>query len=346
MILNNRFLRVLERFRTEQESNSYLNSFSWGRDFNNYFAEFQRAKESDWPEVITYYCTSRVADSVIGNGRMWLNDVRKMNDDTEMTFAVDYIQQELFRIKNKTDSNLGLIEVIEESYKDLTDSAIWKDSLTYNSKLILAMCFTEAKDDAAMWDRYADSGKGVAIHFNLNKLSTAVKSAGHFFPNSLAFEHGVTRVCYGGKKCSCLDEVHNYALEAYADTKTSDEKDLIRTLLHANVLELLVSHKHESFVSEREYRIYSRAPSVKTWSGTDHIHEHEKGNKKSVHAEIFLPHQAINQSEDEFWNELIDGVTVGPCSNQETRDIMSSALEIRGIEDRLYDSTCPLVTFD
>jgi len=238
------------------------------------------------------------------------------------------------------------VTVIEKSYKDLTDSSIWKDTLTYNNNLILAMCFTQAIDDAAMWDRYGDSGKGVSIRFNLKKLSRVVMTAGLYFPNPLPFEHGVTCVCYGGENCTCVNQLHNHALEAYADAKTNEERDLIRKLLHANVLELLVSHKHESFASEKEYRIFSRAPSVKTWVGTDHIYEHEKGSKKSLQSEIFLPHQAIQQSEEDFWKELIVGVTVGPCSSQETKDIMISALESRGIGDRLSSSTCPLVNYD
>ncbi len=345
--MNNRYISVLEKFRSDKESNIPPRTFSWGTmDLHNYFVEFQKSNEVGWADTLNYYCSSSVANSVIGNGRMWLNDVRKMNDNTEMIFAVDYIQSELSRIKEIEGIQPGLVEAIEKSYSDLTDSTIWKDSNTYNDKLILAMCFSVSKDDAAMWDRYADKGKGAYISFNLRKLFTAVKTAGHFFPNSNTFEHGITQICYGGEDCSCVDDVYAHSLEAYSVAETNDERDLIRTMLHANVLELLVSHKHNSFASEREYRIYSRAPSVKTWSGTDHIIEHEKGNSKSVHAEIFLPHQALNQSEEEFWDELIESVTLGPCAIEETRVELQSALDKRGIDSKLEKSQCPLFNFD
>jgi len=224
MNLNNRFLSVLEKYRRELESNSSLNSFEL-EYFHNFFVFFQRARESEWPEVISYYCTANVGESVIGKGRMWLNDVRKMNDKTEMTFAVEYIGKELSRIKKNDDAHQGLVTVIEKSYKDLTDSSIWKDTLTYNNNLILAMCFTQAMDDAAMWDRYGDSGKGVSIRFNLKKLSRVVMTAGLYFPNPLPFEHGVTCVCYGGENCTCVNQLHNHALEAYADAKTNEERE-------------------------------------------------------------------------------------------------------------------------
>ncbi|MDH5434853.1 MAG: hypothetical protein OEY19_12995, partial [Gammaproteobacteria bacterium] len=175
---------------------------------------------------------------------------------------------------------------------------------------------------------------------------TVVKTAGHFFPNSNTFEHGITPICYGEEDCSCVDDAYAHSLEAYSLAETNDERDLIRTMLHANVLELLVSHKHNTFASEKEYRIYSRAPSVKTWSGTDHIIEHEKGNTKSVHAEIFLPHQALNQSEEEFWDELIESVTLGPCATEETKVELQSALDKRGIGSKLMESKCPLVNYD
>ena len=345
--MSNRYTTVLEKFRSDRESNTPLSTFSWGAmDLHNYFIDFQRANESEWSNTLNYYCSSRVANSIIGKGRMWINDVRKMNDKTEMIFAVDYIKEELSRIRTIEGINPGLVKVIEESYTDLTDSAIWKDTITYNSKLILAMCFSESKDDAAMWDRYAEKGKGAFISFNTQKLFTAVKSAGHFFPNSNTFEHGITPICYGGENCCCVERVYSHTLEAYTKAETDDERSLIRTLLHANVLELLVSHKHDTFSSEKEYRIYSRAPSVKTWHGTDHIFEHMKGSTKSVHAEIFLPHQALNQSEEDFWNELIDSVTLGPCATDDTKEELQKSLDSRGISNKLVESKCPLVNFE
>jgi len=344
--MGNRYIKVLEKFRSDRDSNTYLSSFSWEMDLQNYFIHFQRSKQSDWPNTLNYYCSSSVANSIIGEGRVWLNDVRKMNDKTEMTFAIDYIQQELSRIKTTNKFHPGLLEAIEESYIDLTDSAIWKDTITYNNKLILAMCLSKSKDDAAMWDRYAEKGKGVFISFNSTKLFAALKTAGHFFPNSNTSEHGIIPICYGDESCNCIEILHSHSLEAYLSANTDDERSLIRTLLHANVLELLVSHKHGSFSSEREYRIYSRAPSVKTWHGTDHIFEHKKGSKNSVHAEIFLPHQALNQSEEDFWNEIIESVTLGPCSTDKTKEELKRALESRGIGHKLTKSECPLVNFE
>lgn len=344
--MENSFIKVLEKFRSDRATNTYKGASLWWEKLANYFIDFQRGKQLEWPETLNYYCSSIVANSIIGDGCMWLNDVKKMNDHSEMTFAVDYLQRELSKIKTIDEIPSGLVDVIEESYIHLTDSTIWKDTTIYNNKLILAMSFSKSKDDAAMWDRYAEKGKGVLISFNSRKLFTAVKTAGHFFPNTNTSECGIVPICYGGEGCNCVEELHFHALEAYSIANTDDEINLIRSLLHANVLELLVSHKHDSFSNEREYRIYSCAPSVKTWHGSDHIFEHKKGNKDSVHAEIFLPHQAINQSEEDFWNEIIDSVTLGPCSTDETKDELKASLESRGISDKLLESGCPLVNFE
>lgn len=343
MSKSNRFLTVLDKVRGCSENN---NGRSFFEDFSiqhNAFIDFHRSREYNYPKELSYFCDGNVAESIIGNGRLWLNDVRKMNDSTEMTFAIEFLKSKIEQLKNNSNFDKNLAHVIEASFLDLTNSNNWNNTTTYNGKLILAMCFTQAKDDAGMWERYADNGKGVAIHFNLKKLSTAVSSAGIFAPNSSAFETGIVKVCYAGENCTCLSDFASEVLEAYQEISIQSEKDIIRTMLHANVLELLMAHKHNSFSSERELRVFSKVPSIKTWHGSDHIFGHGEGDFKSLHSEIFLPHQALNQSGDEFWKELISGVTLGPLSSGETKNKIQLALDSRGLGvGRLMNSDCPL----
>ena len=345
MNTSNRFIQLLEYYRNSKGTSEDWDTHNGSRDLHNAFVRFQQYKESEFPEKISYYCSELVAKSIIGTGVLWLNDIRNMNDKSEIAFAVEHITTRLTEMKSISSFNDGLVRVIEESFLDLTDSSIWKSATTQNQKLILAMCFTQLKDDAAMWDRYASSGTGVSIEFNLKKLFIALKTAAIYFPNSLTFEHGFAKVCYAGKSCRCLENMHDAAIEAYQHAENDDERSVIRTMLHANVLEILVSHKHGSFSSELEIRIFSRVPLEKTWIGTDRIHEHGQGNRKSRHSEIFLPHQAINQSQDEFWQELINSVIIGPCASDETKQNIRLALESRGIGDRLSISSCPLRNF-
>lgn len=339
---DNHFLSILEQYRAGFSSNNRPFSSLGILELQNLFIAFKKTNEPEWPNTVSYYCSLDVANSIIRGGNIWLNDVRKMNDRTEMTFAVEFIGDAISKIQKDNEFNPGLVSTIKESYIDLTNSSMWNDTIIYNEKLILAMCFSEAKDDAAMWDRYADSGSGISIHFNLKKLATSLVTAGHFFPNTSAFENGITRVCYGGENCNCVINLHHHALDAYTNADNNEERDLIRTMLYVKILELLVSHKHKSFSSEKEFRMFSKAPSTKTWSGSDHIHERENGKGKTLYHPIFLPHLAIGQSEDMFWNELISKVMVGPCASSETYESIKFALKTRGIVSKLSLSTCPL----
>jgi len=84
------------------------------------------------------------------------------------------------------------------------------------------------------------------------------------------------------------------------------------------------------------------SPSDKNWQGTDHVYDHEVGDTTSYHSTIFLPHQALNQSEEEFWSELISSVTFGPFIEKEDKKVIIFALEKRGLLDRIVTSKCPL----
>ena len=338
----NSILIALEYYRvTEGTFEDWVNSYGT-RSLENTFRYFKHKRENAFPEELFYYCSGFVAENIIGNGFVWLNDIRKMNDESEMVFAIEHLANRLSGMKKQIAYDVNLLEVFEESFLDITNNSIRRDNVPHAGKLILGMSLTHAKDDASMWERYAEKGRGVSVHFSTKKMSRIITSASIFFPNPLPFEHGISKICYAGEDCECLEKLYQEIIEAFDDAKSDEEKNVVRTLLHVKILELLVSHKHGSFSSEKEYRIFSRAPSEKTWSGSDHIHSHGKGNQKSLHSELFLPHWAINQSLDEFWNELIIGITLGPCASEDTKKSIKLALESRGIGDKLWISNCPL----
>jgi hypothetical protein len=201
---NNSFLSVLEYYRKSKGPSEDWNFFNGTRDLDNSFVQFKNNREQDLPDELTYYCSDFVAESIIHKGFIWLNDIRKMNDESEMVFAVEHIANRLSRMKNDSVCHPNLLTVFDESYLDLIDSSIRKGSDAYGGKLILGMSLTEAKDDASMWERYAENGKGVSIHFNSKILSRVITTATLFFPNPLVFEHGLAKICYADENCCCL----------------------------------------------------------------------------------------------------------------------------------------------
>lgn len=339
-MLMNRYIATLDKFRKERELHRYPTNETLGYSaMENSFIRFRRFKEESFPELLNYYCNPNVAKSIIDGGTLWLNNVRKMNDSTEMNFAIEYLSN---RVKELNSSNFPpeIVKAINVSVDGLSHCKEWKETEIYGGKIVMAMCLSKLNDDAGMWERYGKSG--VSIQFNSNKLSTAVTSASHFFPSSGAYEHGVAKICYEGDTCDCFQTMVSQLIEAMKIVEHQGELVLFRNLLHANLIELLMSHKNPTFQSEQEFRIYTHSPSEKNWHGTDHVYDHQVGDTTSCHSTIFLPHQALNQSEEEFWRELVSSVTFGPFIEDGDKKVVISALEKRRLSDRIVTSKCPL----
>ena len=330
--MGNYYLEILETLREPRPNRSQL-GFD-GAALQNTFLHFARLQEDGWPDHVTYYCTAEIGASVVGLGHAWMCDVRNMNDESELLFAAQLFDAEVEAFRAEAAFPSGLLDAMAESKSEFVATS---DGEAFNDKFIVAMCTSALEDDAAMWDRYGDSGQGVAIHFNLRKLVTAVSTASIFVPNSNRFDTGVVEVCYPDGGCDCLKLIATEALAAYDQVQSLDERDIIRNLLHATVLRYLVRHKHPSFASEREFRLYSRAPATKTWSGSDHIYE-----DPIRHTKIILPHLAINESQEDFWRALIPRVTLGPAWPDKLEGEMNTALAKRGLEGTTRTSSCPL----
>lgn len=339
-MLKNRYIATLHEFRKEREIHQPPANENFGYfSMENSFIRFKQFKEEFYPKILNYYCNPSVAKSIIDGGTLWLNNVRKMNDSTEMNFAIEYLSN---RIKKLNASNCPpeIVKAINVSVDGLSQCEKWKETEIYGGKIVMAMCLSNLNDDAGMWERYGESG--VSIQFNSKKLSTAVTSASHFFPSSGSYEHGVAEICYQGDTCDCFQTMIDHLIEAMNIVENQEELVLFRNLLHANLIELLISHKNPTFQSEQEYRIYTHSPSEKNWHGSDHVFDHEVGDTTSCHSTIFLPHQALNQSEEEFWHELISSVTFGPFIEDGNKKVVISALKKRGLSDRIVTSECPL----
>lgn len=338
MNANNRFMRVLAEHRDASRPTTPMDWVSQ----ENSLALFRWLGRGDWPAEVTKYCSSTVAESIIGAGHIWLCDVRNMDDESEFTFAKNLLDSELDALKSEQSAPDVLIDALQKSANEFASS---RDQSTFNSRFILAMCFSRLKDDAAMWDRYGDVGQGMAIHFNLHRLATAISAASNLALNASRFDMGVVEVCYPNDQCNCLKAIVSEVLIAYENTRDQDERDLVRTLLHARILEYLVGHKHPSFASEKEFRIYSRTPCERTWAGSDNIYEHDNGSRRSIHSIVPLPHLAIQESPEKFWRVLVPGVTYGPSSSEESRVRLTNAMEARGLGSRTKKSAYPLRSY-
>jgi hypothetical protein len=85
----NRYIDTLHEFRKKQELYQYaVNEIFGYSSMENSFIQFKQLREHSLPETLNYYCNPDVAKNIIDGGTLWLNNVRKMNDSTEMNFPI------------------------------------------------------------------------------------------------------------------------------------------------------------------------------------------------------------------------------------------------------------------
>lgn len=341
------FVKALEDHRSYREAYSGKIGFSsevidW-HEVENATVRFARYDQTTWPHRLTYYCNPHVAKSIIQDGSIWLTDIHKMNDESELVFAEELIKGQFEGLYSNQEIPDWLVSACLESlHQWIGKKNAAGDTVVIGDKLILAMCLSDRHDELPMWREYADRGRGAALHFGTERLLSSVATASIFVPNSSRSETSVVKVCYPDEDCGCVKSMVMGALEAYADAKNKAELDLIRSLLHVAVLRLLLGHKHPSFSVEQEYRIFMRSPYKKTWSGSDHLFKFDSEERSFHYSTIFLPHQAIGVSPEDHWNALISGVTMGPCSDRQVAVDIQTAMEDRGAKGVVNHSGIPM----
>lgn len=345
----NRFTSALTEFRTRRSvlsarlGRGELDRKLDSTDIHNAVVELDRARRGTWQPTLTYYCRAEVAESLIDGGSLWLTDVRKMNDLSELNFATEYLLGTALKAAATNAQLPGLITVIRESLERwVSQQSDWKDTRAYNERLVLAMCLSEHQDDFLMWQQYGDQGFGASIQFDTTAMHRAVRSASVFNPGGIASEMNLVKVCYPTEPCTCLPDLILDADAAYTEVASDRERDLLRNLIDAEALRLLMGHKDPRFAGEGEVRIFARALAEKTWSGSDTINWFERGAGGFHYMTLHLPNQARGSSPQEFLARLVKSVTLGPCTSESTREKLHSALAGWEISSRLRKSDVPM----
>lgn len=204
----------------------------------------QRPKEK--PVIGYHYCSLESFLSILQTKSLFMSDPLKMNDCQELTWFIRLLQE---------------YDIKEEYLSVLNNRA--GDSFTYSSLLkclenqgqnnIFIACFSTEKDLLSQWRAYANDGQGVAIGFDLDKLS---------LPDNICY----SKVTYLQKNDALSDYISNMVesesdLEIGADQASVITRyratDPIKTLIY-EFIPSLAKHKNYAFHEESEIRlIYS-----------------------------------------------------------------------------------------
>ena len=123
------------------------------------------------PDIIYHYCTVDAMLSILQNNCLWMCDLERTNDKTELKYFYDQMRKMFDDFNQKYKSKYGsklvkVYTVLEKAIEGLYNRTAY---ITQISKDYVC-CFSEEKDLLSQWRGYGSDGNGIAIGFNAQLL--------------------------------------------------------------------------------------------------------------------------------------------------------------------------------
>ncbi|BCQ35276.1 hypothetical protein ERHA55_29470 [Erwinia rhapontici] len=262
--------------------------------------------------TVYHYCSAETFLSVIKYKKLWLGDIRYMNDYMEMKWFMDAFNELL-------DTELS-----SEAHKELLENLKNNQALT---KPYIS-CLSESGDILSQWRAYAQDGHGIAIGFNPNKLGVIIDSnvgTNKFIKQSLH----LNTVSYWDKE-KIKNEILKITKQApdvidffatldkeFEDLPNSLQSRIVSTCF--KLIHLSLHIKNPAFSEEKEVRIiYNHFPKY-----------HKDSNKDNKDYKHFLASKSFRISsgnltthyELPILKDAITEIILGPKCNFSSDDI-------------------------
>ena len=124
----------------------------------------QKVGKSLW-----HYTSFPALDGILRRNEIWFGSATNVNDSTEVTGFIDNLKQNIY--SDIEQNNISPLYDVDDIFNQIYARTAQKH--------LFMFCLSQALEDAAQWDRYADYGRGVALEFNTEAL------------HNLLFYHGV-----------------------------------------------------------------------------------------------------------------------------------------------------------
>lgn len=260
----------------------------------------------EYGNKLYHYTSMNTFLSMLNSRELWLTNTGTMNDRKEMVHFIEMIQKELAEFR-RVDFFDKVYEHIPSHYK-------------------YAFCMSTERDDAAQWERYADSARGVCIAFDVEELCKCLYGYGDFMFNKVYYNETITDSDY-------YKIVKIYFEKGNIDIYKSED-ELIKYLLYAGNL-----HKHRSFSHECEVRITTM--DNKRQYGIEYELKELGDVVKKV---LILRPDVMGHDKGTSFEKIIDEVIIGPRSQQNVK-ILQEYIYSKGFStmaDNVVQSECPL----
>lgn len=262
-----------------------------------------------------YYTSFGVLYNIVTSRELWLNSIWSMADYTEIRYFIKAVQKHL--------------EVSRPTYSTQIKTFFKTVAKALDKTDFFAMSMTKARDDVAMWERFAKSGKGVCLVFDLNRLMQFAENNGLII-NELSYPTDIEQL---GHSQIIRQWITDKELSGFAN-----EESLVENFIMTSVF-----HKDPAFRSEKEIRMST------CWTPKFSNHIQYKLVSEMVRKAYILkecaPNNVHKESDirgDQTIADLLCEVIIGPTSRQSERELRDFLNEHQFSNTAVSKSTCPL----
>lgn len=261
-----------------------------------------------------HYTSTEALYEIIKNKELWLGNILNMNDESEQIFFIKKIENMLLEnVPNEKEKIENYFKIIYSRLK---------------VEPCYAFCLSSLRDDASLWERYADNAKGVCIVINRKKYMDIVEKAGLIFIDEVSYD-------------SKLEEHEHYKiLKKYFETGEISGGFQNINGQQDNFIACSSFYKHSSFSSEKEIR-------TATLLSVEYLNKEcskiEFENRGSCIKEFLkIRYDQICQKNNIEYLDLFDEIIIGPRSNQNDKMLKDFCAK-KGFENiKITKSNCPL----
>lgn len=239
-------------------------------------------------EKIYHYTDIYGLRGLIIDKKMWLGNLRQMNDSQEEFYFMQHLKEAVLNTKR---------EITPEQLKAL-ESLFNLETEKLKTAPAYVACFSRLKDDASQWERYADKGTGFCIEFNTCKFNEFMK--GSMFLQPVYYIN------------SMESHTHVKNLVHYLEYNSIPSFSNINSLM-SNVRACASSYKHPSFAQEEEIRLIL-LPEFISYTDGKIIYNISSGIIKRI---FELDIKELESKQTISFYDTIDGIYIGPKSKQD-----------------------------
>ena len=251
------------------------------------------------PRILFHYCSLDTFQNIVTNKSIWLSDISKSNDSTELIWIRQQVQKYL--------SDTRKLDRFNKWLKKESGLKTW------------CFCLSEAKDSLEMWRGYAQDASGIAIGFNsslfdsfINKYSPKLPDNSALLYNTADFEW----VDFSKVEYSCepiypkIDKIVN---ETKSLEKNEKYNEIIDFIPAVSIQSFQHKYKNPSFRGEKEWRLSIIKSNDPQKSSIEKFKESYlvKNNDLLSHIEVDI--SKFDKPITEIW--------LGPKSKVDTKEI-------------------------